>query len=159
MKIRLTKEERHQLKESLKTHIKQHGKKEVLHAFRYLILSTLWAIVDCVIFLTLTSLSLPIIPSNIISDIWGMITSFSLNLKRNFKHNDYVKLRFLSYVIISLTWTAISTGLVYFFIEWLGMQKAIAKILQIIIMAIPLYIANRLLTFKTFSSNQKTDKV
>ena len=150
MKIKLTKEERHQSKESLKTHIKQHGKKEVLHAFRYLILSTLWAIVDCVIFLTLTSLSLPIIPSNIISDLWWMITSFSLNLKRNFKHNDHVKMRFISYVTISLTWMILSTWMVYFFIKWLGMPKAIAKTLQILIMAIPLYIANRLITFKSF---------
>lgn len=150
MKIKLTKEERQQLKESLKAHIKQHGKKEVLHAFRYLILSTLWAIVDCVIFLTLTSLSLPIIPSNIISDLWWMITSFSLNLKRNFKHNDHVKMRFISYVTISLTWMILSTWMVYFFIKWLGMPKAIAKTLQILIMAIPLYIANRLITFKSF---------
>ena len=150
MKIRLTKEERHQLKESLKTHIKQHGKKEVLHAFRYLILSTLWAIVDCVIFLTLTSLSLPIIPSNIISDFWWMVTSFSLNLKRNFKHNDHVKMRFISYITISLTWMILSTWMVYFFIKWLNMPKAIAKTLQILIMAIPLYIANRLITFKNF---------
>ena len=150
MIIKLTKEERLQLKESLKAHIKQHGKKEVLHAFRYLILSTLWAIVDCVIFLTLTSLSLPIIPSNIISDLWWMITSFSLNLKRNFKHNDHVKMRFISYVTISLTWMILSTWMVYFFIKWLGMPKAIAKTLQILIMAIPLYIANRLITFKSF---------
>ena len=150
MKIKLTKEERQQLKESLKTHIKQHGKKEVLHAFRYLILSTLWAIVDCVIFLTLTSLSLPIIPSNIISDLWWMVTSFSLNLKRNFKHNDHVKMRFISYVTISLTWMILSTWMVYFFIKLLGMPKAIAKTLQILIMAIPLYIANRLITFKSF---------
>ena len=150
MKIKLSKEERKQLKESLKAHIKQHGKKEVVHAFRYLILSTLWAIVDCVIFLTLTSLSLPIIPSNIISDLWGMVTSFSLNLKRNFKHNDHVKMRFISYVTISLTWMILSTWMVYFFIKWLGMPKAIAKTLQILIMAIPLYIANRLITFKSF---------
>jgi putative flippase GtrA len=116
-----------------------------------LILSTLWAIVDCVIFLTLTSLSLPIIPSNIISDLWGMITSFSLNLKRNFKHNDHVKMRFISYITISLTWMVLSTWMVYFFIKWLWMPKAIAKSLQIIIMAIPLYIANRLITFKNFT--------
>ena len=150
MKTRLTKEERHQLKESLKTHIKQHGKKEVLHAFRYLILSTLWAIVDCVIFLSLTSLSFPIIPSNIISDLWWMVTSFSLNLKRNFKHNDHIKMRFISYITISLTWMILSTWMVYFFIKGLGMPKAVAKTLQILIMAIPLYIANRLITFKNF---------
>ena len=150
MKIKLSKEERENLKKALKEHIKQHGKKEVLHAFRYLILSTLWAIVDCVIFLTLTSLSLPIIPSNIISDFWWMVTSFSLNLKRNFKHNDHIKMRFISYISISLTWMILSTWMVYFFIKGLGMPKAVAKTLQILIMAIPLYIANRLITFKNF---------
>lgn len=150
MKIKLSKEERNKLKDALKEHIKQHGKKEAIHAFLYLILSTLWAIVDCVVFLLLTSCSLPIIPSNIISDLWWMVTSFSLNLKRNFKHSDHVKMRFISYITISLTWMVLSTWMVYFFIKWLGMPKAIAKSLQIIIMAIPLYVANRLITFKSF---------
>ena len=151
MKIKLSKEERENLKKALKEHIKQHGKKEAIHAFLYLILSTLWAVVDCVVFLLLTSLNLPIIPSNIISDFWWMVTSFSLNLKRNFKHNDHVKMRFISYITISLTWMILSTWMVYFFIKWLWMPKAIAKSLQIIIMAIPLYIANRLITFKNFT--------
>ena len=150
MKLKLSQEERKKLKDALKEHIKQHGKKEAIHAFLYLILSTLWAIVDCAIFLILTSCSLPIIPSNIISDFWWMVTSFSLNLKRNFKHNDHVKMRFISYITISLTWMVLSTWMVYFFIKWLGMPKAIAKSLQIIIMAIPLYVANRLITFKSF---------
>lgn len=150
MKIKLSKGERENLKKALKEHIKQHGKKEAIHAFLYLILSTLWAVVDCVVFLLLTSLNLPIIPSNIISDFWWMVTSFSLNLKRNFKHNDHVKMRFISYITISLTWMVLSTWMVYFFIEWLWMPKAAAKTLQILIMAIPLYIANRLITFKNF---------
>ena len=131
-----------------KKKIYHHAKKEAKHAFLYLILSTVWAFVDCLIFLTLTYLWLPIIPSNIISDVWGMITSFSLNLKRNFKHNDHVKLRFLSYIIISLIWMWISTTMVYWFIVWIWFPKAIAKFLQIIIMAIPLYLANRLITFR-----------
>ena len=150
MKIKLSKEERENLKKALKEHIKQHGKKEAIHAFLYLILSTLWAVVDCVVFLLLTSLNLPIIPSNIISDFWWMVTSFSLNLKRNFKHNDHIKMRFISYITISLTWMILSTWMVYFFIKGLGMPKAAAKTLQILIMAIPLYIANRLITFKNF---------
>ena len=147
------------LKDSWENHrtIHKKAKKEAIHAFLYLILSTIWAIVDGAIFMLLTSLSLPIIPSNIISDLWWMVTSFSLNLKRNFKHNDHVKMRFLSYVTISLTGMLLSTWMVYFFITYLGFPKFIAKSLQIIIMAIPLYVANRLLTFKTFS--KKTEEI
>ena len=78
--MRLSQNETQELKKSLKEHIKQHGKKEVIHAFLYLILSTLWAVVDCLLFLLLTTLCLPIIPSNILSDLWWMVTSFSLNL-------------------------------------------------------------------------------
>ena len=154
--MRLSQERTQELKKALKEHIKQHGKKEVIHAFLYLILSTLWAVVDCLLFLLLTTLCLPIIPSNILSDLWWMITSFSLNLKRNFKHNDHVKMRFISYVTISLTWMILSTSMVYFFIKGLWMPKAIAKTLQILIMAIPLYIANRLITFKSFK--EKSEK-
>ena len=156
--MRLSQERTQELKKALKEHIKQHGKKEIIHAFLYLILSTLWAIVDCLLFLLLTTLYLPIIPSNILSDLWWMVTSFSLNLKRNFKHNDHVKMRFISYVTISLTWMILSTSMVYFFIKGLWMPKAIAKTLQILIMAIPLYIANRLITFKNFKEKKWKEK-
>ena len=123
-------------------------KEEARHAFLYLILSAVWAIVDCISFVILTSLWLNIIPSNIISGICWMFTSFSLNLKKNFNMNDHIRMRFISYFTISLIWTAISTSMVYFFIEIIWIPNAIAKFMQIMIMAIPLYLANRSLTFK-----------
>ena len=64
-------------------------------------------------------------------------------------------MRFISYVTISITWMILSTSMVYFFIKGLWMPKAIAKTLQIFIMAIPLYIANRLITFKNFTEKNE----
>lgn len=128
-------------------------RKEARHAFLYLVLSTVWAIVDAIVFIVLTSLWLHIVPSNIISDICWMVTSFSLNLKKNFNMNDHVKMRWVSYFTISLIGTALSTGMVYFFIEVIWIPNAIAKFMQIIIMAIPLYLANRSLTFRDFSKD------
>jgi len=135
-------------------------RKEAWHAFMYLVLSTVWAIVDAIVFIVLTSFWLHIVPSNIISDICWMITSFSLNLKKNFNMNDHVKMRWVSYFTISLIWTALSTSMVYFFIEVIWIPNAIAKFMQITIMAIPLYIANRSLTFRDFSkrSRKKEDE-
>ncbi len=130
-------------------------RKEAWHAFLYLVLSTVWAIVDAIIFIVLTSLWLHIVPSNIISDICWMITSFSLNLKKNFNMNDHVHMRWISYFTISLIWTALSTSMIYFFIEVIWIPNAIAKFMQILIMAIPLYIANRSLTFRDFSKRSK----
>lgn len=133
-------------------------RKEARHAFMYLILSTVWAIADAVVFIVLTSLWLHVVPSNIISDICWMITSFSLNLKKNFNMNDHVKMRWVSYFTISLIWTALSTSMVYFFIEVIWIPNAIAKFMQITIMAIPLYIANRTLTFRDFSKKSRKEK-
>ena len=133
-------------------------KKEARHAFMYLVLSTVWAIVDAIVFIFLTSFWLHIVPSNIISDICWMVTSFSLNLKKNFNMNDHVKMRWVSYFTISLIWTALSTSMVYFFIEVIWIPNAIAKFMQIIIMAVPLYLANRSLTFRDFSKGSKNEK-
>ncbi len=135
--------------------IRETAKKEAKHAFLYMILSTVWTIVDCGVFLLLTWLWLPIIPSNIISDTCGMITSFTLNVRRNFKNSDHIKARFVSYVIISVTWMALSTSMVYLFIKWLWIPKWLSKLMQLLIMAIPLYVANRSLTFRDFSKKDK----
>ena len=128
-------------------------KEEARHAFLYLVLSAVWAIVDCISFVILTSLWLNIIPSNIISGICWMITSFSLNLKKNFNMSDHIRMRFISYFSISFIWTILSTSMVYFFIEIVGIPNAIAKFMQIMIMSIPLYLANRSLTFKDSIEN------
>ena len=133
-------------------------KKEARHAFMYLVLSTVWAIVDAIVFIFLTSFWLHVVPSNIISDICWMVTSFSLNLKKNFNMNDHVKMRWVSYFTISLIWTALSTSMVYFFIEVIWIPNAIAKFMQIVIMAVPLYLANRSLTFRDFSKGSKNEK-
>lgn len=130
--------------------VRKMAKKEAKHAFLYLILSAIGSIVDCILFLFLTRIWIPIIPSNITSDIAWMITSFSLNLKKNFKNSDHVKMRFASYVTISLIWMAVSTWLVYLFIRWFGLPKLISKFIQLMIMAVPLYLANRTLTFRNF---------
>ncbi len=140
-----------------KEHVRKTAKKEAKHAFLYMILSSVWTIVDCGVFLLLTWIWLPIIPSNIISDTCWMITSFSLNVRRNFKNNDHIKARFISYVTISLIWMALSTSMVYLFIKWLGIPRWFSKLIQLTIMAIPLYIANRSITFRNFSKkNNKT---
>ena len=139
--------------------ILDEAKKEAKHIFLYLILSAVGGIVDCSVFLILNWLWLPIIPSNIISGICWMITSFTLNLKKNFEKNDHINLRFISYITISLIGTALSTSMVYFFIEVLDIPTAISKFIQIIIMSIPLYLANRSITFREFWNKDDNQKI
>ena len=125
---------------------------ETKHAFIYIILSSVGSLVDCIAFYILTKFVwLPIVISNIISYTCWMVTSFTLNLKKNFNKSDYIKTRFVLYVSISLVWMAVSTWLVYLFIRIIWLWTIISKILQMLILAIPLYIANRSITFRTFS--------
>lgn len=124
--------------------------KEIKHALLYVVLSTIWSIVDFFVFLWLQNLWFFLIPSNIISEFCGMITSFSLNIKKNFKQNDRIKSRFIKYVCVCLFGMLISTWLVYRFINWLWMGKEIAKFVQILIISIPLYVINRFITFKKY---------
>ena len=134
------------------------AKKEAKHVFLYLILSAMGGFVDCCVFLILNWLWLPIIHSNIISGICWMVTSFYLNLKKNFEKNDHINLRFISYITISLIGTALSTSIVYFFIEVLNIPTAVSKFMQIIIMCIPLYLANRSITFREFSNKDNNQE-
>jgi len=127
--------------------IRKKAKKETKHALLYTILSWVAAVVDWSVFLILTSIWLPIILSNIISEWCWLVTSFSLNLKKNFKKSDNVKKRFLSYLIVSITWIIISTAIVYYLVHWANISEAWSKLIQIIIMAIPLYWFNRFFTF------------
>ena len=150
------KEVKKHIREKMKDeHVRKKAKKEAKHAFLYLIRSTLWTIVDCCLFLLLTWLWLPIILSNIISDTCWLTTSFTLNVRKNFKNSDHIKARFISYISISLIWMTLSTSMLYLFIKWLWTPKFYSKLMQLTIMAIPLYIVNRSLTFRDFSKKDK----
>ena len=141
----------------MKEHIRKRAKKETKHALLYTLLSWIAAIVDCSVFLILTNIWLPIIISNIISEWCWLVTSFSLNLKKNFKKSDNVKKRFLSYLIITVTWIIISTAIVYYLIHWVNISKTASKLIQILIMAIPLYWVNRFITFWDVFKRQKSN--
>ena len=127
--------------------IRKKAKKETKHALLYTILSWVAAVVDWSVFFILTSIGLPIILSNVISEWCWLVTSFSLNLKRNFKKKDNVQKRFLSYLIVSISWIIISTAIVYYLVHWANISEASSKLIQIIIMALPLYWFNRFFTF------------
>ncbi len=122
-------------------------KKEARHAFLYLLLSSLGGIAECSAFYILSKIGFGIVTSNIVGFGFWSVTSFSLNAKKNFEKQDFIKIRFTIYIIISLIWLLLSTWLVYFFTKTCWFSLIVSKLLQQIIMAVPLYIANRLITF------------
>ena len=142
----------------MNSYIRKTLKEEIKHAILYWILALIAAIVDCSVFLILSRLWLHIIIANIIWEICGLIISFTLNVRKNFKINDFIKRRFCLYITICLSGVIISTAIVYFFIRWLEITDFISKITQILIMAIPLYLANRFITFRDFTKRYNFKK-
>lgn len=84
--------------------------------------------------------------ANLISMHIGMLVSFSLNAKINFKKTDKLLRRFLSYYAIVLCGMAVST-----FILWLGAlvtdSETIVKLFAVILVAGIQFLLNKLITF------------
>jgi putative flippase GtrA len=120
-----------------------------LQIFSYAIIGGFSAFVDFSIFKTLIDLiGVKYIFSNIISVNFGIFTSYLLNMKFTFKLNDYLSFRFFKFYLVGLIGLAVSTLLLYIFIDFLGLDKIIAKLLIIVFVALLQFTINKLYTFK-----------
>ena len=86
--------------------------------------------------------------ANVIGFHAGIISSFLLNRKYNFKVKDNPFTRFLVFYGIQLVGLLISSLVLMFFIENLGINKLIAKACSILIVALLLFELNNLITFR-----------
>ncbi|MBQ0129121.1 MAG: GtrA family protein [bacterium] len=86
--------------------------------------------------------------ANVIGFHAGIISSFFLNRKYNFKVKDNPVSRFLVFYGIQLIGLLISSLVLMFFIENLGWDKLVAKALSILIVALLLFELNNLITFR-----------
>lgn len=86
--------------------------------------------------------------ANVIGFHAGIISSFYLNRKYNFKVKDNPVYRFLAFYGIQLIGLLISSLVLMFFIESLGINKLIAKACSILIVALLLFELNNLITFR-----------
>jgi putative flippase GtrA len=115
----------------------------------YLIIGGFSAGIDYLFFSILThSFNMLYLIANIYSIHIGIITSFILNRKFNFKIKDKIMTRFLSFYLIGLFGLIISTGLLFILIEGLSYNKPLAKILSIIVIALIQFSLNKFITFK-----------
>lgn len=86
--------------------------------------------------------------TNIISVHAGIIVSFFLNVKFNFKIDDKIKNRFSKFYLISILGLILSSSLLFLFIDILHSRVFIAKILTSVLTAITQYILNIKFSFK-----------
>lgn len=119
--------------------------------FRKLILYTVFGIVSTGLEFGIFSILLQSMSyqwANVIGFHAGIISSFFLNRKYNFKVKDSPVSRFLVFYGIQLIGLLISSLVLMFFIENLGWDKLVAKALSILIVALLLFELNNLITFR-----------
>ena len=92
--------------------------------------------------------------ANVIGFHAGIISSFLLNRKYNFKVKDNVVPRFLVFYGIQLVGLLISSLVLMLFIENFGFNKLIAKALSILIVALLLFELNNLITFRRINTGK-----
>lgn len=79
----------------------------------------------------------------------GIITSFCLNRRYNFKVKDRTKTRFASFYLIGMIGLAISTGMLYVAVDRLGFNEFYSKLLTIVLVALIQFMLNKTITFRT----------
>ncbi len=125
---------------------------KILIQFRELIL---YGIIGCIssgldflVFTALTSLGVYYVLANCFSVVIGIVTSFSLNRKYNFRVKDHTFKRFAIFLSVGLMGLILSTGILWMLMEKLGMDEIISKLISIFGVVIFQFLLNKFITFR-----------
>ena len=114
----------------------------------YGLIGLLSSSVDFCIYSILVMLHSDLFVANAIGVNIGIITSFSLNRRSNFKVKDHARLRFTSFYLIGMIGLAISTGILYLAVDIWDINEFYAKGITIILVAIIQFLLNKTITFR-----------
>ena len=103
---------------------------------------------DFCIFTLLTSFTgIHYLIANCISVTCGLTNSFILNRKYNFKVTDKTAKRAAMFYAVGFLGLALSSGLLYFFYQMMGLPRPISKLLAIVLEVAVQFVVNSLVTF------------
>lgn len=91
--------------------------------------------------------------SNFIGVLFGITNNFFLNAYFNFKATDRMIVRFVSFLGVGLTGWGMSAGLLWAFIDRMGMANAYAKLLTIFFVTAFQFVLNKFITFRKGTNN------
>lgn len=106
------------------------------------------AALDFILYSIFVIIGMNILLANVIGVHVGIVTSFFLNSRYNFRMTDHPFKRFLSFYIIGLIGLGVSSLLLWLLVDHMGWNPIIAKILAIGIVAICQFLMNKTITFK-----------
>lgn len=95
--------------------------------------------------------------ANAIGVSCGIIASFLLNRKYNFKVKDKSIRRFVCFFCVGLIGLLISSFLIVFLIDNIVLSNSIAKLCTIFIVSVIQFLLNKFITFKTTQNECRED--
>ena len=115
----------------------------------YIIIGSLSAGTDLFLYSILTKYSnINYLIINFFTVLVGIILSFTLNRKYNFKIIDFVFKRFIIFFSIGFVGMIVSSIFLYFFIELFYLDMFLSKFLSIILVVVIQFLLNKFITFK-----------
>ena len=91
--------------------------------------------------------------ANCISVLAGILVSFLLNRKYNFKVEDKTVRRFLIFLSVGLGGLLFSNLILYLCVEYLFVNELVSKVLSIVPVVLLQFLLNKFITFKTDKEN------
>lgn len=125
----------------------------------YGIIGSCTATLDFLIFTALTQgLNLYYIVANIISCSTGILCSFLLNRKYNFKVTDHTARRLLIFVAVGLTGMLLSSLILRITIEQLQWNELLSKLVSIVIVVLFQFLLNKHISFRKAENSDEDDE-
>ncbi len=122
----------------------------------YGIIGSCTATLDFLIFTALTQgLNLYYIVANIISCSTGILCSFLLNRKYNFKVTDHTARRLLIFISVGVTGMFLSSVILNVCIDHFHWNELLSKLISIVIVVIIQFLLNKYISFRKTKSEEQ----
>ena len=116
---------------------------------KYGIIGCCCAGLDLIIYwLLVHTVKIPYLYANVISVHCGIFASFFLNRHFTFKIKNRTLLRFFSFYVIGITGLAISSGLLFLFVEKIALNELVSKAFTVIVVALIQFLLNKFISFR-----------
>lgn len=86
--------------------------------------------------------------ANIVSVNCGIVNSFLLNRRYNFKVKDRFIFRFIVFYLVGMTGLLISSGILYLLVDRGGINLLVSKVMTIFVVTVFQFVLNKNVTFR-----------
>lgn len=117
----------------------------------YGIIGSISSGLDFAVFTLLTKAGIYYVYANICSVLFGIITSFVLNRKYNFKVKDKTARRFAIFLTVGLMGLVLSTVILWLLYTRMGMNELTSKLISIAGVVLVQFLLNKYITFRNKS--------